>query len=65
MGSRYVGECEGKLSKLANSAEKRPHVLHLFFFDEFDSYAMKRTSQASGFCSRSEIMVCSPGVNEA
>lgn len=47
INSRYVGETEQKLMQLANSASDRPHLLHVFFFDEIETHAKKRTLQDS------------------
>lgn len=39
--------------QLANSASDRPHLLHVFFFDEVETHAKKRTLQDQG-CLRME-----------
>lgn len=56
MNSRYVGETEQKLMQLANSASHRPHLLHVFFFDEVETHAKKRTLQEGKESNKGDVL---------
>lgn len=56
INSRYVGETEQKLMQLANSASDRPHLLHVFFFDEVETHAKKRTLQEGKESNKGDVL---------
>ncbi|CAK9113197.1 unnamed protein product [Durusdinium trenchii] len=56
INTQYVGETEKVLKSLANSAATRAHLLHVFFFDEIETHARKRTLQDSKESNKRDVL---------